>query len=162
MLHYPHASFIRWDDEHHRLVLVADRGFSPIENRRVAEGINHISFTLPTLADLAASYEEKKARGITPHWPVNHGISTSMYYYDPDGNEFEMQVDNFDTDIEAHEFMATSEYKDNPIGVDLDLTEWLERVKTGEDERFLKKRPIIGPRHSRWEKSIYYKPSDKV
>ena len=60
-----------------------------------------------SLADPATSYEQKKARGVVPHWPVNHGISTSMYYTDPDGNEFEMQVNNFDTSEEALAFMAT-------------------------------------------------------
>ena len=42
-----------------------------------------------------------------------------MYYFDPDGNEFELQVDNFATAAEAHAFMATEEYISNPIGVDI-------------------------------------------
>lgn len=98
------AAFIAYDDEHHCLVIVNDPNNRPIEDRPIATGVYHIAFTLDNLADLATSYKQKKARGILPHWPANHGISTSMYYFDPDGNEFELQVDNFPT----HRRPATS------------------------------------------------------
>ena len=151
------AAFIAYDEEHHRLVIVNDPSHRPIEDRKTAATIYHIAFTLDSLADLAASYEQKKARGILPHWPVNHGMSTSMYYFDPDGNEFELQVDNFPTPQEARDFMTSEEYARNPIGVDIDLDEWLRRVYSGEDEAGIKKRPVIGQRLSRWENSIYFK-----
>lgn len=151
------SAFIAYDDEHHRLVIVNDPSHRPIEDRKTAAGIYHIAFTLDSLADLATSYEQKKARGILPHWPVNHGISTSMYYFDPDGNEFELQVDNFATPQEARDFMGSEEYARNPIGVDIDIDEWLRRVRSGEDEGEIKKRPVIGQRLSRWENSIYFK-----
>lgn len=151
------AALIAYDDEHHRLVIVNDPTHRHIGDRKTAAGIYHIAFTLNSLADLATSYEQKKARGILPHWPVNHGISTSMYYFDPDGNEFELQVDNFATPQEARDFMASEEYARNPIGVDIDVDEWLLRVRSGEDEAEVKKRPVIGQRLSRWENSIYFK-----
>ncbi len=151
------AAFIAWDDEHHRMVIVQDPSHVQITNRPTAATVYHIAFTLNSLADLATSYEQKKARGILPHWPVNHGMSTSMYYLDPDGNEFEMQVNNFDTSEEALAFMATEEYKQNPIGVDIDIDKFLGRVRSGEDEATIKKRPVIGQRLSRYENSIYFK-----
>ena len=157
----PNAAFIRFDDEHHRLVIVADPGHKPVEHRRAAVGIYHIAFALNTLADLATSYEQKKAHGILPHWPVNHGMSTSMYYFDPDKNEFEIQVDNFDTAKQAHEFMRTEEYKLNPIGVDIVPEEFVKRVRSGESEAEIKKRPVIGKRFDRWENSLYFKEADK-
>lgn len=156
VLRNKHAAFIAYDYEHHRLVIVQDeKHVAPID-RSVAPGIYHIAFTLDSLADLAAKYEALKAVGITPHWPVNHGMSTSMYYFDPDGNEFELQVNNFDTADEALAFMATEEYAWNPIGVDIEIVDWLRRVRGGEDEASLKKRPEIGQRLSRWENSIYF------
>ncbi|KAE8383734.1 Glyoxalase/Bleomycin resistance protein/Dihydroxybiphenyl dioxygenase [Aspergillus bertholletiae] len=151
------AAFLAFDDEHHRLVIIQNPNHKPIEDRRNAAGIYHIAFTLNSLAELATSYEQKKARGILPHWPVNHGMSTSMYYFDPDGNEFELQVNNFDTPQQARDFMATEEYARNPIGVDIDVDEFLRRVRSGEDEAEIKKRPVIGQRLSRWENSIYFK-----
>ena len=155
------ASFIAWDDEHHRMVIVADPSHEQIANRPTAATVYHIAFTLNSLADLATSYEEKKARGIVPHWPVNHGMSTSMYYSDPDGNEFEMQVNNFATAQEALDFMATPEYAQNPIGVDINIDEFLRRVRSGEDEAAIKKRPVIGQRLSRYENSIYFQAPAK-
>lgn len=125
------AVFIAYGDEHHRLVIVNDPSHRPIEDRKTAATIYHIAFTINSLADLATRYEQKKVRGILPHWPVNHGISTSMYYSDPDGNEFELQVDNFPTAQEALDFMASGEYARNPIGVDIDIDEWLRRVHSG-------------------------------
>ncbi|KEF53507.1 uncharacterized protein A1O9_10482 [Exophiala aquamarina CBS 119918] len=155
------ATMITFDDEHHREVIVSDAAYKLIEDRRHAAGIYHIAFNLPTLADLATSYEQKKARGIVPHWPVNHGMTTSMYYFDPTGNEFELQVNNFDTTEEARQFMESAEFKENSIGVDLVVDDWIKKVRSCEDESDLKKRPIIGRRQSRWENSIYFKLEDK-
>ncbi|KAJ5476126.1 Glyoxalase/Bleomycin resistance protein/Dihydroxybiphenyl dioxygenase [Penicillium sp. IBT 31633x] len=151
------AAFIAYDEEHHRLVIVNDKSHKPVTDRKTATGIYHIAFTLRSLSELVASYEQKKELGILPHWPVNHGMSTSMYYFDPDGNEFELQVDNFDTPQAAREFMASEEYARNPIGVDIDMDEYIARVRSGEDEATIKKRPVIGQRLSRWENSIYFK-----
>jgi hypothetical protein len=79
-----------------------------------------------------------------------------MYYTDTDGNESEMQVNNFDALAEALAFMATAEYARNPIGVDFDVDEFIRRVRSGEDEAATKKRPVIGQRLSRYEYSIYF------
>lgn len=157
VLQNKHAAFIAYDHEHHRLVIVQDEKHVAPADKRMAAGIYHIAFTIDSLAELAAKYEALKELGIEPHWPVNHGMSTSMYFFDPEGNELELQVNNFDTSEEALAFMATEEYAQNPIGVDIELEEWLRRVKSGEDEASLKKRPVIGQRLSRWENSIYFK-----
>lgn len=157
VLQNEHAAFLAFDHEHHRLVIVSDPAHTVVEDKRTAAGIYHIAFTLDSLADLATAYEQRKALGMMPHWPVNHGMSTSMYYLDPDGNEFELQVDNFNTAEQAVAFMATDEYARNPIGVDIDVDEWLQQLKSGVDEATLKKRPVIGQRLSRWENSIYFK-----
>lgn len=63
-----------------------------------------------------------------------------MYYRDPDGNELELQVDNFETVAEAIEFMNGTEFEENPIGVDYDPEEFVRRVRSGEDEKRIKMR----------------------
>jgi catechol-2,3-dioxygenase len=156
----PRATMITYDDEHHRMVIVADPSHQLIKNKRHAAGIYHIAFTLSSLSELAKSYEQKKARGILPHWPVNHGMTTSMYYFDPDGNEFELQVDNFKTTEEVDEFMVSPDFSVNPIGVDIVPDDWIKKLRSGVDEETLKKRPIIGKRRSRFENSLYFKPTD--
>jgi catechol-2,3-dioxygenase len=157
----PNVAFIRFDDEHHRIVIIASPAFNAVPDKKGACGVYHVAFSLDTLEDLATSYEQRKAYGIVPHWPVNHGMSTSMYYLDPDENEFEMQVDNFATAEEAHDFMRTEEFGLNPIGVDFDPEEFVRRVRSGEPEGEIKRRPVIGKRHARWENSIYFNGSHK-
>lgn len=41
----------------------------------------------------------------------NHGPTTSLYYRDPDGNQIETQVDNFETAEEATAFMNSPELR---------------------------------------------------
>ncbi|OTA99248.1 hypothetical protein M426DRAFT_16650 [Hypoxylon sp. CI-4A] len=139
-------AFLSYDYEHHRLAVVAD----PNSHRRRPEGpqvgLHHVAFGFDKLRDLATSYEQKKALGIQPVWCVNHGMSTSMYYEDPDGNEIEFQVDNFDTVEEAVKFMASKDFEENPVGVDYDGEEFVRRVKSGESEKSIKARPNIGVR----------------
>ena len=105
------------------------------------------------MEDLATSYEQKIASGIInpPTWCVNHGMTTSMYYADPDGNGVETQVDNFDTAEECMSFISSESFATNSIGVDYDPKEFVQRVRNGDDQAVLKKRPDIGPRKTRDE-----------
>ena len=73
----------------------------------------------------------------------------SIYYADPDGNEAETQVDNFDTNEEATAFMKSPEVTENLIGVDLDPDDLVERLEVGEPDASLKKRPKVGRRLQR-------------
>jgi catechol-2,3-dioxygenase len=149
------VTFITFDHEHHRLVIIKDPSVK-IPSAKSETGVHHIAFSLNSLTELADSYEQKKAMGITPHWPVNHGISTSMYYIDPDGNEFELQVDNFDTPAEAQEFMTSEKFATNPIGVDFQPEEFVKRLRDGDAEGKIKTRPDIGERYTRDQKSLFF------
>ena len=106
----------------------------------------HVSFAYDTLPDLLLAYRQRKARGIEPLWCVNHGMTLSMYYRDPDGNDVETQVETFETNEEATEYFMSPEYRENPIGVDFDPEEMIARVEKNEPFESLRKRPDIGPR----------------
>ena len=110
------------------------------------QGFDHCAFTYASMADLLENYKRLKAEGIEPFWCINHGPTTSMYYRDPDGNQVELQVENFDTVQESTAFFYTEEFKENPIGVDVDPEDLCRRLEAGEAELELKKRPHIGPR----------------
>lgn len=137
-------SFITYDEEHHRMALIGMPDTSP--KVTTSAGLEHIAFAFPTLSALLLSYRQRKVRGISPLWCVNHGPTTSIYYKDPDGNMLETQVDNFDSVEEANEFMISEEFSTNPIGTDFDPEELISRVKKGESDKVLKKRAEIGPR----------------
>jgi catechol-2,3-dioxygenase len=137
-------SFITYDHEHHRIALVGIPTTAP-KNRHSC-GLEHIAFTFPDLSSLLLAYRQRKARGISPAWSVNHGVTTSLYYHDPDGNMLETQVDNFDSAEEATKYMSSPAFAENPIGADFDPEDLIRRIEAGEDDASLKERADIGPR----------------
>jgi len=152
--HITHAAktitFIGYDEEHHRIGIIPRHNAVPRpKDGTPVIGLGHVAFGYRDLKELATSYEQKKAAGNLPVWVVNHGMTTSMYYRDPDGNEVETQVDNFDSVKETMDFMSRPEFLENPIGVDFDPEEFVKRVRSGESEASIKIRPNIGPRSTR-------------
>ncbi|KAI0018574.1 Glyoxalase/Bleomycin resistance protein/Dihydroxybiphenyl dioxygenase [Xylariomycetidae sp. FL0641] len=139
-------AFLSYDSEHHRLALVASSGPQPSQQVPASTGLHHLSFSFETLQDLTTAYTQRKALGILPAWSVNHGPTTSIYYRDPDGNHLETQVDNMSAD-DANAYLESSkEFAENPIGVDFDPEELIKRLRSGESEEAIKKRPDIGKR----------------
>lgn len=138
-------AFLTYDDEHHRIAIANVPGTSPKD--RTTAGLEHIAFTYENLDDLLLAYKQRKSIGMMPIWCTNHGVTMSIYYQDPDGNQLETQVDVFDTVDEANAFMDSDDFAENPIGVDFNPEELLERLQNGEDrEALTKKRARIGPR----------------
>jgi catechol 2,3-dioxygenase-like lactoylglutathione lyase family enzyme len=123
------VSFIRYDDEHHRVVILAIPGLSPAQPRAV--GLEHYAFTYDSMGALLANYVRLKTAGIEPDWCINHGFTTSIYYRDPDGNQIETQFDNMDND-EADAFMMGDYFAKNPVGVDFDPEALLARYQNGD------------------------------
>ena len=132
--------FLTYDDEHHRIALLTMPG---IEERDEAMrvGMDHIAFTYASVGDLLRTYERLRDAGITPFWPINHGVTMSMYYKDPEGNRIELQADAFDSMDEAKAYMASEAFTGNPIGVMYDPEDLLRRFKAGEPAASLVKRP---------------------
>jgi len=83
------------------------------------------------LGDLLSTYVRLREEGILPERTINHGMTTSMYYKDPDGNRIELQVENFDDPQEGLAFMNGPVFEKNPIGVLFDADELVERFEAG-------------------------------
>ncbi|KIW34050.1 uncharacterized protein PV07_00852 [Cladophialophora immunda] len=141
--------FITYDEEHHRIAFIGVPGTSA--KVITSCGLEHIAYSYPSLRDLLLSYRQRQKIGIQPHWCVNHGPTTSIYYKDPDGNMLETQVDNFDTAEAADEFIKGPLFGENPIGTDFDPEELIQRMQNGESDKDLKTRIEIGPRALRTE-----------
>lgn len=137
-------SFISYDEEHHRIAFVNIPGLA--NEVPGTTGLHHFAFTYDTLSDLFGNYQRLRDAGVSPKWCVNHGPTTSMYYVDPDGNQIECQVDNYDTVEEAGEFFYTDAFATNTIGVDYDPEDLIRRLAEGESEVSIKRRPASGPR----------------
>ncbi len=127
-------AFFTYDDEHHRLALVETPTAAPEKEKGVMPppGLDHVAYTLESLEDLLVTYKRLKAQGILPVWPINHGLTTSLYYADPDGNRVEFQVENLETKDELNAYMVSEAFAANPIGVEFDPEKLLERFENGD------------------------------
>jgi len=130
----PALAFLTYDDEHHRFAfanLAVMQPDGPDRPRTDAVGVDHVAYTYASLEALLENYSQLKAAGIAPYWCVHHGITVSMYYADPDGNQMEFQVDAYDTADAANAFMHSARFGVNPIGVEYDPEAWLAEIRDG-------------------------------
>ena len=130
----PALAFLTYDGEHHRFAFANLDVLKPGTNesdRRGLIGVDHVAYTYASVRDLLENYEQLKAQGVEPYWCIHHGMTVSMYYADPDGNQMEFQVDCFGSNEEANAFMASPHFAANPIGVEFDPDDWLARLRSG-------------------------------
>jgi catechol-2,3-dioxygenase len=126
----PGLCFMTFDDEHHRLALVAPPA-PLVERTPLTIGMHHSAYTFASLRDLLEHYAALKARGIEPLTPIQHGVTTSLYYRDPDGNLVELQIDNCATPDEATAYMNGPEFAADPIGPPFDPQAMLDALRAG-------------------------------
>jgi len=144
----PALAFLTYDGEHHRFAFANLEVLQPNareKDRRGVIGVDHVAYTYASVNDLLENYAQLKAQGIRPYWCVHHGITVSMYYADPDGNQMEFQVDCFASNEDANAFMEGPHFAANPIGVEYDPDEWLERVRAGTPVSEFLRRPTDEP-----------------
>jgi catechol 2,3-dioxygenase len=109
------------DGANHRVALLAFPNFVEDPEKDTRTGMHHSAFEYANFEDLNESYLRLKDSGITPALCLDHGMTLSYYYADPDGNNVELQVDCFGDWNRSTEWMRTSdEFKANPIGVFVD------------------------------------------
>lgn len=105
------------DDANHRIALLAFPNFVNDPEKDTRTGMHHSAFEYASFDDLQATYVRLRDAGITPQICLDHGMTFSYYYADPDGNHVELQVDTFGDWDRSKEWMQTSaEFKANPIG----------------------------------------------
>jgi catechol-2,3-dioxygenase len=130
----PALAFLAYDGEHHRFAfanLDILKPESSDKDLRGLIGVDHVAYTYSSLSDLLENFGQLKAEGIKPYWCIHHGITVSMYYADPDGNQMEFQIDCFGSNEEANAFMAGPHFAANPIGVEFDPEDWLAKLRAG-------------------------------
>ena len=144
----PVLAFLTYDDEHHRFAFINLDVIQPGgdgTDRQGAIGVDHVAYTYRSLTELFDNYEALKAQGILPYWCIHHGITVSMYYGDPDGNQMEFQIDSYGSNEEANAFMYGPGFDTNPIGVEYDPEAWLARMKAGAPESEFLRREVHLP-----------------
>ena len=122
-------ALLRFDHRLLRILLVEDKALEPGAGD---QGYHHFAFEYKTMDELVVgTYARLKESGVKPYWCTNHGMTTSIYYADPDGNKVETQVDNFPTKAEGLAYIRGPDFARNPVGIDFDPDEMVDKVRGG-------------------------------
>ena len=143
---FPGGAWLTNDAANHRLALLAVPGLSDDPDKLRHTGMHHIAFEYGSMDALLDAYERLKAEGIVPHACLDHGMTTSFYYPDPDGNSVELQSDNFGGDwARSTEFMRSApEFAADPIGTPLDPDRMVAARREGLEPDEIHRRAYAG------------------
>jgi catechol-2,3-dioxygenase len=117
-VHYSeNAAWLTNDDANHRIALIAHPAIKRPVDKPTSAGLHHTAFEYRDFDQWLDNYSRLKDAGIVPFMCLDHGITMSMYYADPEGNGVEIQVDAFGDWAVSTEWMwASREFAENPIG----------------------------------------------
>lgn len=80
---------------HHDFAVIEVNGGSASDNHAAA-GLHHVAFNIgTTIKELREAKEKLDAAGIAVQ-PIDHEVTKSLYFQDPDGNGIELYVDTSD------------------------------------------------------------------
>ena len=109
------------DDANHRIAFLSVPGLERDPQKVKHAGMHHSAFEYASFADLMSSYERLAGERVLPAFALDHGLTISLYYQDPEGNYVELQSDNFGDWKTSSAWMATSpDFAANPIGTFFD------------------------------------------
>ena len=123
-------TFITFDEEHHRVALL----HPPIPMQRkgaTTAALHHSAYTFNTIDELLERFSMLRDKGIRPAVCIAHGVTTSMYYQDPDRNFVELQIDRFAEPDDATSYMKGPEYAADSVGPAFDPEELLAARRSG-------------------------------
>jgi len=134
------AAWTSNDGANHRIAFLAVPGLADDAEKIRHNGMHHCAFEYASFADLMSSYDRLREAGVQPAFSLDHGLTFSIYYKDPEGNFVELQCDSFSDWRRSTEYMRTSRaFSDNPIGVFFDPARVYETFKSGVDFKTLQK-----------------------
>ena len=93
------AVFLSFGTEHHELALFQLATGEPSE--AVQLGLHHMAWQLGSFAELQAAHRELLALGIPIEATIEHNVTRSVYFFDPDGNRVELYCDIVSNGFEA-------------------------------------------------------------
>ena len=115
------AAWMTNDAANHRLGFLALPGLTDDPGKNAHSGMHHTAFEYASFEDLMASFHRLRGEHIAPAFCLDHGLTLSLYYADPDGNHVELQCDSFGDWKQSGAFMRTSpEFARDPIGTFFD------------------------------------------
>ena len=107
------AVFLSFGREHHELALFQMATGKPPEASQ--PGLHHMAWQLGSFEELQAAYRDLKAMGVPVESTVEHNVTRSVYFRDPDGNRVELYCDMVENGFES---MRTLGPKRDPLGLE--------------------------------------------
>lgn len=93
------AVFLSVGTQHHDLALFQlATGETPQPNQ---PGLHHAAWQVGSFAELQAAHRELRELGIEVESTIEHNVSRSVYFHDPDGNRVELYCDMVEHGFEA-------------------------------------------------------------
>ena len=132
------AAWTTNDAANHRIAFLAVPGLDDDPRKVQHNGMHHTAFEYDDVNDLMSSYDRLRKAGIEPVFCLDHGLTMSLYYRDPEGNYVELQSDNFSDWSASSEWMRTSpDFASDPIGTFFDPARVYEKFQSGVDFKTL-------------------------
>jgi len=85
------AVFLSFGEAHHELALFQLATGEAADTTQ--PGLHHMAWQLGNFEELQAAYRELKALGVPIESTVEHNVTRSIYFPDPDGNRVELYCD---------------------------------------------------------------------
>src|SRR5439155_628554 len=82
------AVFLSFGREHHELALFQLATGEPPDSKQ--PGLHHMAWQVGSFAELQAAYRELCELGVAVESTIEHNVSRSVYFRDPDGNRVEL------------------------------------------------------------------------
>jgi catechol 2,3-dioxygenase len=119
---YEGGAWLTNDEANHRIAFLTSPLIEDDPDRFSHAGMHHVAFEYDSVDALLDNYVRLKDEiGAEPHMCLDHGMTISFYYVDPDGNSVEMQADWFGDWSKSKRFMQEApEFKADPIGTFLE------------------------------------------
>jgi len=138
-------AFLTNDGANHRLALLGVPGLSDDPEKVPHAGMHHSAFEFECLEDLLGRYGTLKKAGHEPHFCVDHGLTMSFYYLDPDGNSVELQADNYsDWEVSSEWIRTSPDFAADPIGRFVDPERLCQASAAGASAQEIHERAYAG------------------
>lgn len=95
----PAGVFFSLGEQHHDLaVLAVPADAAPVTEQQV--GLHHVALQVENFAALQECYRQLKAHNVTITMTIDHLITKSIYFLDPEGNQLELYCDEGEDGLE--------------------------------------------------------------
>lgn len=142
---FPGGAWLSNDDANHRIAILNSPKVIDHPERTTHSGMHHLAFEYDEMEDLLETWARLRELDIRPHMVLDHGMTMSFYFVDPDGNSLELQYDEFGDWSKSKEFMRSSaEFEADPIGKFVDPDKLLAAYRDGASADDLHRRAYAG------------------